>query len=353
MNLIKYFFISLFILFASSCKKDPKMEDDLPATLTNGMLVLNEGLFQLNNASLSWVNFSDGTVDNEFFTKKTGRFLGDTGNDLKRYGGKIYIVVNVSSTIEILDANTGESIKQVVMNNGSVGKQPRSIDFHQGRAYISCFDGFVDVLDTASLEITQRIPVGSNPDNLTISGNHLFVSNTGGLNSPVMDSTVSVIDLNTQAEIKKIVVGVNPGSIQAAEGGNVYVVTRGKYGSVPARMVRISSTTLTRDQVYGFGPTHIAKFGNQLLLTTMSSGSESQKIALFDPASNEVVNANFMGVNQVHTLYNVQYIPSQNKIYVMDAKAYTNTGYVHIYSASGTLLTSYHVGLNPNSILIL
>lgn len=353
MNLIKYVLIFLLIFTASSCKKEQKIEDEAPAFLSNGMLVLNEGLFQLNNASLSWVNLLNGSVDNDFFTKKTGRLLGDTGNDLKRYGGKIYIVVNVSSTIEVLDVHSGESIKQITMNNGSVGKQPRSISFHQGKAYVSCFDGYVDVIDTASLEITQRIQVGSNPDHLLITGNKLYVSNSGGLNAPLMDSTVSVIDLNNHTEIKKIKVGLNPGSIEVAENGQIYVVVRGNHGSILSKMVRISPLTLDVNMVYNYGISSISKFGDKMLLSTYDYGSQNQRVSLFDPLEDNITNINFIDLTQIQTLYNVQHVASQNKIYVLDAKGYTNTGYVHVFTTTGTFLNRYHVGLNPNSILIL
>lgn len=353
MNLIKYVFILLLIFTASSCKKDKIVEEETPVFLSNGMLVLNEGLFQLNNASLSWINLLSGSIDNDFFTNKTGRLLGDTGNDLKKYGGKIYIVVNVSSTIEVLDAHSGASIKQITMNNGSVGKQPRSITFHQGKAYVSCFDGYVDVLDTTSLEITQRIQVGSNPDHMTIADNKLFVSNSGGLNSPLMDSTVSVIDLSNHTEIKKIKVGLNPGSIQVAENGQIYVVTRGNHGSILSKMIRISTTTLEVNKIYNYGISSISKFGDKLLLSTYDYGSQNQRVSLFDPLQDNITNISFIPLDQIQTLYNVQYVASQNKIYVLDAKGYTNTGYVNVFSSTGTYLNRYHVGLNPNSILIL
>lgn len=353
MNLIKYLFVFTLILLATACKKDKKLTGESTDKLANGILVLNEGLFQLNNASLSWISNLDGSVDNDFFTKKTGRLLGDTGNDLKKYGGKIYIVVNVSSTIEVLNAKTGESIKQISMHNGTVGKQPRTIAFHQGQAYVSCFDGYVDVLDTTSLEITQRIKVGSNPDQMTVAGNQLFVSNTGGLNSPLMDSTVSIIDLNTKTELQKIVVGLNPGSIQVAENGFVYVIARGNYGNVPSRMRRISTVSLQVDKQYNIQASSITKYGGKLLLSTFNYGTNSQGVALFDPALDSVTNQNFIDIHQVQTLYNVQYDANQNLIYVLDAKGYTNTGYVYVYGVTGTLLKSYHVGLNPNSILIL
>ena len=127
MRLIKL--VSCLCLLLFSCGKDnePPVIID---TISNGALVLCEGLFQQNNSQLSFVSFTNNQVENNFFLNRNNRQLGDTGNDLKRYGDKIYIVVNVSSTIEILDANSFTSIKQISMMNGATAKQPRSIAFH-------------------------------------------------------------------------------------------------------------------------------------------------------------------------------------------------------------------------------
>ena len=156
-----------FVLF--SCKKD---ETKCPATapnLANGTLVLCEGLYQQNNSSISWIDFSSGVIDNSYFVTRTNRQIGDTGNDIKRYGGKIYVVVNVSSVIEVLSASDFTSIKQIQMESGGVAKQPRSIAFYGGNAYVTCYDGFVDVIDTTSLTVTTRIPVGNNPEGLAVA----------------------------------------------------------------------------------------------------------------------------------------------------------------------------------------
>ena len=112
MDFIKYF---LFIFLISSCKKKEIEPIVLTSNLTNGILVLNEGLFQYNNASLNWISLSDNNVNTEFFEQKANRYLGDTGNDLKKYGNKIYVVVNVSGTIEVLDAISGNSLSQIVI----------------------------------------------------------------------------------------------------------------------------------------------------------------------------------------------------------------------------------------------
>ncbi len=66
---------------------------------------------------------------------------------------------------------------------------------------------------------------------MAISGNNLYVSNTGGF-SASYDSTVSVIDLISLTETGKITVGINPGSIAADNSGNIYVACTGNYGAV-------------------------------------------------------------------------------------------------------------------------
>ena len=345
MQFTKIVSIICLLLASFACKKANEEDIKSPELLKNGMLVLNEGLFQLNNSSVTWVDFGSGTTNDQFFTQKSGRLLGDTGNDMKRYGGKIYLLVNVSSTVEVLDAKTGNSIKQILMQVDGNSKQPRTIQFFGSKAYISCFDGFVDVLDTTSLQIETRIPVGLNPDQMTISGTHLFVSNSGGLNAPTMDSTVSVIDLVNKVELTKIVVGKNPGSIVTDFEGNVFVVARGNYATIPSRMKKIIANSFNLVNSYDFDASIIEKMNDKLLIIS------SNKILLFDCTLNQILNSNFIDVSNISTLSNIQFISSNQGIYLFDSKGYTNTGYILKYNVNGDFLTKYHVGLNPNSIL--
>ena len=99
MRLTKY--IIILSLFLFSCKKDIVENKVVVNQLHQGALVLNEGLFQQNNSSLSWVDYYDYSTQNEFFELKSGRKLGDTGNDMQQYGGKIYVVVTVVVAIFI------------------------------------------------------------------------------------------------------------------------------------------------------------------------------------------------------------------------------------------------------------
>lgn len=349
---------SIFFLFVIgialfSCKKKkPTPETPAPEQLEQGILVLNEGLFNQNNSTLSWINTNDHSVSNSFFENKTNRGLGDTGNDLKRYGGKIYIVVNVSSTVEVLDAKTGQSLQQISMINNSVPKQPRSIAFYGSKAYVTCYDGYVDVIDTTSLTITQRIQVGSNPEGLAVSNGKLYVANSGGLNSPNVDSTVSVIDLATHLELLKIVVGKNPGSVCVDNEGDVYVISRGNYSSIPSRMHKINTQTDTKETSFTFDAGGICLMNDHFLISYYDYSSGVSSIGLFDTQTEQLINANYINTSGITTLYGIHYSNVTNTIYCSDANSFTNTGFIHLFSAIGNFIRTYNVGLNPSNILV-
>ena len=341
-------YVSFFILLVvlASCKKPHPADPEPIEKIENSMLVLCEGLFQHNNSSVTLVDFATNASQTQFFETQTGRSLGDTGNDMKRYGGKIYVVVNVSSTIEVMNAGNFKSVKQIEMFANGQPKEPRSIAFSGGYAYVSCYDGFVDVIDTATLTVTQRIPVGANPEGLAVSNNKLYVANSGGLNYPNVDSTVSVIDLPSNIELQKITVGNNPGSILVNESGDVFVIARGNYGTIPSRLKRIDPAT---DQVvdnYSFDISGMTSYNADNMLVYNASG-----ISRFNFTSNGIAQSNFVDISGVQTLYGVEYNPNDDGIYVLDAMSYVNLGYVYKYSTSGNLLKTFNVGLNPSKIV--
>lgn len=352
MRSIKFLGLIFLFLISLSCKK--KNVPVYPLTsekLGGGMLVLCEGLFQQNNSAVTWVNLSNGLVNNDIFKQRSGRELGDTGNDMQRYGGKIYIVVNVSSTIEVMDASTFTAIKQIQMVDGTTSKQPRSLVFHGSSVYVSCYDGYVDVIDTSSLTVVNRIQVGANPEGLAVANNKLYVANSGGLNFPDPDSTISVIDLTTQTELYKLTVGINPGAVETDQNGDVYVISRGDYGSVPSRMVRINSINDVVEQTFPFDASGISQMNDKFLISYYDYNTQNASIGLFDPFSESMLNSDYINLSNVTTMYGVQYEVSNNTIYIMDAMSFTNTGYVRAYDENGNYQTSYHVGLNPSKIL--
>ncbi|MBV5343397.1 hypothetical protein JZU68_07235, partial [bacterium] len=141
---VRWFVLGLGV-FLISCDD---MEDKLkPANtgLSNEptqLYVLSEGLFNMNNSTLARYDLTKQTLVPDFFLATNKRGLGDTANDMGMYGSKIYVVVNVSSQVEVLDAATGKSLKRIALfDSKGVAREPRFVDFHNGKAYVCSFDG--------------------------------------------------------------------------------------------------------------------------------------------------------------------------------------------------------------------
>ncbi len=334
--------LCILIFFVVACKKKTINSD--VSKLKHGLLVLNEGLFNLNNASLTWIDLTTKNVSDDFFLQKTGRKLGDTGNDMQRYGGKVYVLVNVSSTIEVLNAFTGQSLKQIVMQENGKSKQPRNLAFYGGKVFVSCFDGYVDVIDTITFSIEKRIKVGNNPENMTVNNHQLYVSNSGGL-IPSLDSTLSVIDCQNLVELDKIIVGKNPGKMVVQNDSTLYVHIRGNYSSIPSVLKKVNMGLTKSQETIPINISGMEKMEDNLLVYTAES------VSLYDMQTNAILSNSFIPLNDITTLYRIQYVDAVKQLFVFDANTYTNTGYIHRFSNKGEFIQKIHVGLNPNSLI--
>lgn len=348
MNSIKYLFVLL--IFLAACKKDDAGPDNEKGkTYKNGILILNEGLFQHNNSSLSWLDLDKKEVKKEVFFSVNDRPLGDTGNDFHVYGGKIYIAVTGSSTLEVINKRKLTSIKQIKFDYNNQAQQPRQITSYQGNIFVSSFDGYVSMIDTSSLKITKRIKVGRNPEGVCVSNHSLFVANSGGIDANNPDSTVFKIDLIDQKVVDTFIVGKNPGAIISDNYNNIYVVKRGNYNET-SEVVRINPTNHSVVNL-GISATTMSKREDILYLSNHDLNTGNSKVTLYNCSSQNIVNSSFINNQDINTLYGV--VPYQsNNIICLDAMNFTNSGYLRFFNASGQLYTSYNVGLNPNSIII-
>ncbi len=344
--------LAIIVMLLSSCQKEPTdpqkpIINDVP----KGVFVLNEGLFNMNNASLTFYNYDNSTAVTDFFDLKNGRKLGDSGNDIAIYGSKLYIVVTNSSQVEVVDANTGKSVKQISFFDGETPRQPRNIAFHGSKAFVCSFDGTLAVIDTASLSIEKFTTVGRNPDGIAVANNKVYVSNSGGLDYPNYDNTVSVVDIASFKEIKKIEVGLNPYSVQTDMQGNVYVVTRGNYGDVPMRLHIIDSQS---DEVTHTFDKDISSFAINdnwayAYYADWMSGQTSN-IFVIDLNTKEIVNNNFITDNIEIDAYSIYVNADNGNVFVSDVSGYTGNGRVYCFSKEGKLKYDFEAGMIPGSI---
>ncbi len=350
--------ISVCLFFMASCDDmhdKERKQSIVSETSVTAIYVLSEGLFNLNNSTLAYYNFEPVKLTSDLFLSMNKRGLGDTANDMAAYGAKLYIVVNVSSQVEVVDLATGQSIKRIPMfTDSEVARQPRYIDFDKGNAYVCSFDGTLVRIDTASLSITGIVKCGRNPDGLCMANNKIYVTNSGGLDYPNYDNTVSVIDAATFTETKKITVGINPSRIHADSEGDVYLVSRGNYGDIPYKFQKINSKTDELEQTFDdIQALNFTIHNDTAYIYNFDFNTQSSWIKVFDCKKEVIISNSFIAdQTSLTTPYGIDVNPVNGDVYITDAKNFIVWGDVLCFDNKGKLKFKIEeLGLNPNKTL--
>lgn len=321
-------------------------------TAIKGFYVLNEGNMGSNKATLDFFDYTTGTYRRNIYAEANPdviKELGDVGNDIKIYGSKMYAVINVSNIIEVLDAKTTKRIKTIPLQNC------RYVTFKDGKVYASSYAGPVSLdpnapigkvaeIDTVSLSIKREVVVGYQPEEMVVVGNNLYVANSGGYRFPNYDRTVSVVDLNSFTEIKKINVAINLHHIAKDDDGDLYVSSRGDYYNVPSSLFLVDSKTGTVKKDFKIAVSEMTivngklyYYGNEF---NYNMHSYKKSFGIIDVKTEQIISNKIIDqeyVDAIKTPYGIAVNPITEDIYMTDARNYVSTGFVYCFDKSGKL----------------
>lgn len=204
----------------TSCSDDNDGPETYLQEYSTGAYVVNSGnLYNKIESSLTAIDYASSTATQKVFKAANGRSLGNTANDGIVYGNKIYLAVDQSNTIEVIDKKTKQSIKQIKTTDllgKAEGAEPRHIIADGGKVYFTTYGGYVAAVDTINFVLADKYKVGSCPEGLVIGGSNLYVANS---NYGKGGGNISCIDLSSKKVETKNIEGVNnPTGIYYASG---------------------------------------------------------------------------------------------------------------------------------------
>lgn len=330
-----------------------------------GFYLLNEGNMGMNRASIDVFNYRTGNYTTDVYSERNPNVvkeLGDVGNDIQIYGNKVYAVINVSNKVEVLEKWTAKRIKKIDIPNC------RYVTFYKDKAYVSSYAGpvaidpnaeigFVAEIDTTSLEIKRKVTVGYQPEQMVVHNGKLYVANSGGYRVPNYDRTVSVIDLETFTETKKIDVGINLYGMQIDSRGDIYVSSRGDYYNTPSNLFVIDTKTDEKKMQLDIPALGMCLVDDLLYYYSVSWSylTNSNKITygILDTKTKKVISDKIItdGTDkQIMIPYGLQVNPETKEIYITDAQNYVVTGYIYCFTPEGKLKWKTTAGNIPAHI---
>lgn len=380
--------IALLVSF-SSCREDelvmPTEYEILPKrdviakddSVLLGMYLLNEGNMGSNKASIDFVDFRNNLYTRSLYTDRNPNVikeLGDVGNDIQIYGNRIYAVINCSHKVEVLDATTCRRIGQIDIPNC------RYIKFDRGYAYVSSYVGPVAIdkdaqlgaifkVDTATMQIVNKVSVGYQPDELEILGEYIYVANSGGYRGAAdggeYDNTVSVVEMYSMKQIQKIPVAINLHRIRKDKYNKLWVTSRGNYKNIPSKMFVLERKSANSNEMIvtdslNVPCSQLVIQGDSIFFCSAQwqTQSETNKVTygIIDVKTKKQISDSFItdGTEANITVpYGINIDPKNGDIYVTDAKNYVSSGSLHCYSRTGKRRWSVRTGDIPAHMVFL
>lgn len=343
-----------------------------PATKIRGFYLVNEGNMGSNKCTLDYFDYFTGLYARNFYAERNPtviKELGDVGNDIGIYGSKLYVVVNCSHKVEVLDSRTGIRLGQVDIPNC------RYVRFYRGKAYVSSYVGPVLIdpdapkgavyeVDTTSLRVTRKVSVGYQPEEMEVVDDYMYVANSGGYRVPNYDNTVSVIQMVDFKQVQQIPVGINLHRLKKDRYNKLWVTSRGDYQSRPSRLYvldkRKGYNQMVVTDTLPFGVSNMAIRGDSLYFysTEWNNYTQSNTITygIVDICTKKLVSDNFItdGTEKEITIpYGIAIHPETGDILVTDAKNYVSSGTLYCFDPQGRKKWSVRTGDIPAHITFL
>lgn len=361
------------VLLTTGCRKEIPMirsEVDYVTMPTaperiEGFFLVNEGNMGSNKCTIDHFDARTGGYQRNIFPERNPgvvKELGDVGNDIAIHDDRLYVVVNCSNLVEVMNVHTAEHIGSVTIPNC------RYIVFDGDRAYVSSYAGPVQIdpearpgkvveIDTRTLTITREVVVGYQPEEMVITGGRLYVANSGGYRYPNYDRTISVVDLESFEVVNTIDVAINLHRMELDRFGRIYVSSRSDYYGTGSDIYVVDVATERVIGRLGLAASEMCIDDDRLYVISTewsyTSNSNEVSYAVYDTAEERIVSRSFITdgtEKQIALPYGLAVNPETKEIYVCDATNYVTPGYLYCFTPGGELKWRVRTGDIPAHI---
>ncbi|MGV8017592.1 MAG: YncE family protein [Ignavibacteria bacterium] len=334
-----YLLFLISALIISSCSDNPV--NNTIITATKGVYILSEGTMSPGSGKLSYYDSAKDTFHINILNQGSFGLFPD---GIVSNSGYLYITeqgnYNSAGTIYKTDLNG------TVLEQKQVGTNPYSLCYENGKFYITNGPaGNVSVLD-GNMNFVKDIQAGVYPQEIVSASGRVYVCNTSVYGGPY-DSTITVIDANSNEVLKTLRVDRDPSSLAITNDGKLIAGCPGIGGRIFIFDTFGYSLSDTLTSPYGFSkdisPDKLSKD-----VYFIGYAGDIIKLNLDTRVFTKFIEAP-AGTSYI---YGYAYDVVNSAHYVLDAKNFSTSGTFSIYNASGQLQKAFTAGVAPRRILI-
>lgn len=331
-------------LVLSNCSEPAPQKPIAEITRNAGVFVANEGTFTYGNASLYYLNLSNDSLNSntDIFKKVNSRPLGDIFQSMALIDELLWLVVNNSGKIEIVDPKNGTSLKII---RGL--RSPRyALEVSPTKVYVTdLYSQSIHIIDSKSFSVTGSIKCSGWTEELILHDGNVWVSNHER-------DYLYIIDPEKDQITDSIKVAYGGSSLLKDKNGLLWLLcsgdelknrTGGLFGINP------KDKKITRSWLFDkaeFNPVKLKQNPANDSLYFIFKG-----VYGFAKTSAQLPTNAFITQPSGSSFYGMAVNPSNGNLLIADAVDYQSRGYVRLYNAAGVIRSKYQVGVIPGEFL--
>ncbi|MFN8310234.1 MAG: hypothetical protein U0T73_09760 [Chitinophagales bacterium] len=331
------FFLLGFLL--SACKK----EQSVIVSSEQTVYILNEGNFQIGNTSLSVFDPKTNSVSNDVFYQTNHFQLGDVGQSMLPVDSTLFVVLNNSSKITVLNSNQAFQKKyDITIPGGS----PRFMQIvGNQKAYVTeLYANKIWIADLNNKIISGSIAVSGWTEQLYPLDGKVFVAQRQKPGGPKA-AALLVLDPGSNTINKTISLNSDPTGLAVDEKEHrLYICCEAVSGNAVIYQLNTSSASIV-DSIL------LPAIPNPRFLDINANGD-----LFFASGSVYRILKNSKSIQQFveghgNEWYGLNVNKSNGDVYVSDAIDYVQASHIFRYDSTGKLLTSFTAGINSNGFV--
>ena len=305
----------------------------------HGYIVVNEGNFNSNNASVSYILPNMSKIQTNIFSKNNGgELIGDVLQSITFDGDLAYIVMNNSNIIQIVNRYTFKKVGEI---SGEM-VLPRYAAVANGKLYVTNQgdisiqgDEFITVYNLEDNSFIKRIDVDVVAEEIFANDNYLYVSSIEWAN----EHKVGVFDLSSDQLINTIDFDNGITGVVKNSNDGIYVLESAMDKSA---ISKISGTTVEKNVIStAVRNAHFLVLNNGYLYTVANDNEVFKVNATLPDFSS---NADF-SVSVSNFLYGFNII--NGNVFIADAN-FAGESSVLVYNLQGDFVKWFQGGVGTS-----